>query len=135
LVFLNENRIRYYIRIRNNFKIYSYQKQAKNKGYWLFNDLKKAELYHYPKIVELHGQRCYLSGCKTFDRDGKMEFLIIVSFNTLEQAMQYYKQRWQNETLFRGLKTCSFSIEDSHVTDLKRLEKLFLSAMIAFVWC
>lgn len=135
LAFLNENRIRYYIRIRNNFKIYSYQKHAEIKAYWLFNNLKKGELYHYPKIVELHGQRCYLSGCKTFDRDGKMEFLIIVSFNKPEQAMLYYKQRWQIETLFRGLKSSGFNIEDTHVTDLKRLEKLFLLTMIAFVWC
>jgi hypothetical protein len=81
---LNENRIRYYIRIRNNFKIYSYQKRAKNKTYLLFNDLKKGELYHYPKIVKLHRQRCYLSGCKTFDRDGKIEFLNIVFFNKPE---------------------------------------------------
>lgn len=135
LAFLNENKIRYYIRIRNNFKIYSYQKHAEIKAYWLFNNLKKGELYHYPKIVELHGQRCYLSGCKTFDRDGKMEFLIIVSFNKPEQAMLYYKQRWQIETLFRGLKSSGFNIEDTHVTDLKRLEKLFLLTMIAFVWC
>jgi hypothetical protein len=61
----------------------------------LFNNLKVSEFYHYPKIVELHGQRCYLFGTKTIDRKGKMEFLIIVSFNKPEQAMEYYKQRWQ----------------------------------------
>ena len=132
--FLNQNRIRYYIRIRNNFKIYSYQKQAEIKAFWLFNNLKIGEFYHHPKIVELHGQRCYLSGSKTIDRAGKMEFLIIVSFNKPEQAMVYYKQRWQIETLFRGLKSSGFNIEDTHVTDLERLEKLFSLTMIAFVW-
>ncbi len=135
LEFLNQNNIRYYIRIRNNFKIYSYQKNEKIKVFWLFNNLKIGEFYHYPKIVELHGQRCYLSGSKTIDRNGKMEFLIIVSFNKPEQAMTYYKQRWQIETLFRGLKSSGFNIEDTHVTDLERLEKLFSLTMIAFVWC
>lgn len=133
--FLNENRIRYYIRIRNNFKIYSYQKQAEIKAFWLFNNLKIGEFYHYPKIVELHGQKCYLSGSKTINRTGKMELLIIVSFNKPEQAMTYYKQRWQIETLFRGLKSSGFNIEDTHVTDLERLEKLFSLTMIAFLWC
>jgi hypothetical protein len=133
--FLNENNIRYYIRIRNNFKIYSYQKQTEIKAFWLFENLKVGEFYHYPKIVELHGQKCYLSGSKTIDRTGKMEFLIIVSFNKPEQAMAYYKQRWQIETLFRGLKSSGFNIEDTHVTDLERLEKLFSLTMIAFVWC
>ena len=135
LEFLNDNKIRYYIRIRNNFKIYSYQKQREIKAFWLFNNLKVNEFYHYPKIIELHGQRCYLSGSKTIDREGKMEFLILVSFNKPEQAMVFYKQRWQIETLFRGLKSSGFNIEDTHVTDLERLEKLFSLTMIAFVWC
>jgi len=86
-------------------------------------------------MVKLHGEECYLSGCKTIDRDGRMEFLIIVSFNKPEQAMLYYKQRWQIETLFRGLKSSGFNIEDTHVTDLERLEKLFSLTIIAFVWC
>lgn len=135
LEFLNKKDIRYYIRIRNNFKIYSYKKQGEIKAFWLFNNLKVGEFYHYPKILELHGQRCYLSCSKTFDRDENMEFLNIVSFNKPEQAMAYYKQRWQIETLFRGLKTSGFNIEDTHVTDLERLEKLFALTMIAFVWC
>jgi len=135
LEFLNSENIRYYIRVRNNFKIFSYQRQEVIKAFWLFNHLKVGEFYHYPKIVELHGQRCYLSGIKTIDRKGKMEFLIIVSFNKPEKAMEYYKQRWQIETLFRGLKSSGFNIEDTHVTDLERLEKLFSLTMIAFVWC
>ncbi|OYU82767.1 MAG: IS4 family transposase, partial [Flavobacterium sp. BFFFF2] len=78
---------------------------------------------------------CYLSGSKTIDRERKVDFLIIVSFNKPEQAMAYYKQRWQIETLFKGLKSSGFNIEDTHVTDLDRLEKLFSLIMIAFVWC
>lgn len=62
-----------------------------------------------------------------------MEFLIIVSVNKPEQAMVYYKQRLQIESLFRGLKSTGFNIEDTHVTDLKRLKKLFSLTMIAFV--
>jgi len=135
LEFLNENRIRYYIRIRNNFKFFSYQKQKEMPAFWLFNNLKMNEFYHHPKIVRLHGQDCYLSGSKTINRDGKPEFLIIVSFNKPEQAQDSYKKRWQIETLFRALKSSGFNIEDTHVTDLQRLERLFLLTMVAFVWC
>jgi hypothetical protein len=49
--------------------------------------------------------------------------------------MVRYKQRWQGRALFGGLKSSGFNIEDTHVTDLKRLEKLFSLTMIAFVWC
>jgi IS4 transposase len=73
---------------------------------------------------------CYLSGSKTIYREEKQEFLIIVSFNKSEQANGYYKQRWQIELLFRALKSSGFNIEDTHVTDLKRLKNLFLLTMI-----
>ena len=135
LEFLNDYRIGYHIRIRNNFMVYSHQKQKEIPAFWLFNNLKTNEFYHYPKIVRLHGQDCYLSGSKTINREGKMEFLIIVSFNKPEQAMVSYKKRWQVETLFRALKSSGFNIEDTHVTDLERLGKLFSLTMIAFVWC
>jgi len=135
LGFLNDNQISYHIRIRNNFKVYLYQKQKEILAFWLFNTLKLNELYHYPKIVKLHGQDCYLSGCKTINREGKMEFLIIVSFNKPESGVVSYKKRWQIETLFKALKSSGFNIEATHVTDLERLERLFLLAMIAFTWC
>ena len=135
LGFLNDNQIRYFIRIRNNFKVYSYQKNKEIPAFWLFNNLKVGQFYSYPKIVRMHGEMCYLSGKKSIDRNGKMEFLIIVSFNKPEQSLEYYKQRWQIESLFRALKSSGFNIEDTHVSDLKRLEKLFSLTMIAFVWC
>lgn len=72
---------------------------------------------------------------KTINRTVEMEFLIIVSFNKPEQSLEYYIQRWRIETLFRGLKSSEFNIEDTHVSDLKRVEKLFSLIMIAFVWC
>lgn len=135
LEYLNNNQIRYYIRIRNNFKFYSYQKQKDVPAFWLFNRLKLNEFYDHKNIVRLNGQDCYLSGSKIIDRDGKPEFLIIVSFNKAEMALTEYRKRWQIESLFRGLKSSGFNIEATHVTELDRLEKLFLLTMIAFVWC
>lgn len=135
LGFLTEHGIPYHIRIRNNFKVYSYQRQAEINAFWLFNHLKLNELHHHPKIIKMHGQDCYLSGCKIKDREGKQEFLLVVSFNKPERALATYRKRWHVETLFRGLKSSGFNIEDTHVTGLERLEKLFLLTMIAFVWC
>lgn len=39
------------------------------------------------------------------------------------------------DTLFRGLKSSGFNLEDTHVTHLDRFERLILLVMIAFVWC
>lgn len=134
LNFLNRHKIRYYIRIRNNFKIYCPRKQLKITAWHLFNNTKIGELRHYHKIVQLHGQYCYLSGIRTI-KDGKGDFCIIVSFNNPSESLAYYKERWLIETLFRGLKTSGFNLEDTHVTHLDRIEKLLLLVMVAFVWC
>lgn len=134
LGFLNQNNIRYHIRIRNNFKIYCPKKQKEVTAFHLFYGLKVGQLHHYEKIMKIHGEYCYLSGMKTI-KDGKLDFCIIVSFNKPEQALNNYQQRWQIETLFKGLKSSGFNLEETHLTDLERLEKLILLVMIAFVWC
>lgn len=133
--YLNLNNIRYYIRIRNNFKVFIPHKNKEVKASWLFNSLGINEFIHYRKIIKIGTQYCYLSGCKLKSKKGKPEFLIIVSFNEPDQAQVYYKQRWQIETCFRAMKSSGFDIEKTHLKDIERIEKLILLVMIAFVWC
>lgn len=135
LEFLNRNSIRYYIRIRNNFKVFIPHKNKEIKASHLFNRFKPNEFIHYNKIVRVNGQLCYLSGCKLNSSNGKQDFLIIVSFNKPEKAQQDYKQRWQIEMCFKAMKSSGFDIEKTHLQDIDRIEKLILLVMIAFVWC
>ncbi|MBJ7883023.1 IS4 family transposase [Gelidibacter salicanalis] len=135
LGFLNQNKIRYYIRIRNNFKVFLPHKNKEIKASHLFNRFKTNEFVHYTKIVRVNGQLCYLSGCKLANRQAGQDFLIIVSFNKPEKAQQDYKQRWQIEMCFKAMKSSGFDIERTHLQDVQRIEKLILLVMIAFVWC
>lgn len=134
LGFLNANHIRYHIRIRNNFRVFLPRKQKEVAAWHLFGDVGIGRARHYEHILRMHGELCYLSATKTVV-DGKVEFLILVSFNRPAEALAYYRQRWQVETLFRALKSSGFNIEDTHVTALDRLEKLIMLTMVAFVWC
>ena len=131
IAFLNENNLRYYIRIRNNFKVFLPHKNKEVKAFWLFNSYKINQFVYYPKIVRINGQLCYLSGNKLSGG----EFLILVSFNKPERADEYYKQRWQIEITFKAMKSSGFDIENTHLPDIERIEKLVLLVMIAFVWC
>jgi hypothetical protein len=36
--------------------------------------------------------------------------------------------------LFKGLKSSGFNIEDTHLTDIERIEKLFALVTVAFTW-
>ena len=130
IAFLNSKHIRYHLRIRNNFKVYIPHKNQEIKAWWLFSSLKINEFVHYPKIVRINGELCYLSGCRTKD-----DFLIIISFNKPENARQAYKERWQIEMCFKSMKSSGFDIENTHLRDIERIEKLVLLLMIAFVWC
>lgn len=135
LKFLNNSGIKYYIRIRNNFKVELPHKGKTIKVWHLFNAYKINEFVYYPKIVRINGQLCYLSGCKLNNKNGKQDFLIIVSFNKPDKALEQYKQRWQIEMCFKAMKSSGFDIENTHLQDIKRIEKLVLLVMIAFVWC
>jgi len=130
LKYLNDNKLRYYIRIRNNFKVFIPKKNKTVKAFWLFNSFNINEFVYYPNIVKINGQLCYLSGGKL----NKGEYLILVSFTKPEKADYYYKQRWQIEMTFRAMKSSGFDIEKTHLSDTKRIEKLVLLILVAFVW-
>ena len=82
----------------------------------------------------MNGQLCYISASKVKNNKRVSELQIIISFNKPENALQIYKDRWQIETAFRALKSSGFNIEDTHLTDLERVEKLFSIVMVAFAW-
>jgi len=134
LEFLHMHKIKYHIRIRNNFKVNATNKTKGTEASDLFRNLKLGELRHGSKEMKMHGVSCYLSAMNCLN-DGKPDFLIVMSYSKPEYALEYYKKRWQIETLFKGLKSSGFNIEDTHVTDIERLEKLIRLTMIAFTWC
>jgi transposase len=82
----------------------------------------------------VNGQYCYLSASKIKNKEGMPEFQIIISFNKPDNAQQAYKERWQIEMAFKALKSSGFNIEDTHLRDLARVEKLFSIVMLAFAW-
>jgi hypothetical protein len=86
------------------------------------------------RIYYANGQLCYLYASKVKNRQGKPELQIVISFNRPGNARELYKERWQIETAFRALKSGWFNIEDTHLTDIKRIEKLFSPVTVAFAW-
>jgi len=132
--YLNSNKIRYYIRIRENFYVDDPRTGKRFKAFWVFNELKCGECRFLHRIYRVNGQLCYLSASKVKNKDGIPELQIIIAFDKPENAQQIYKDRWQIETAFRGLKSSGFNIENTHLTDLERIEKLFSIVMVAFAW-
>ena len=48
---------------------------------------------------------------------------------------QLYRKRWVIEVCFQNLKTRGFNLEDTHLQDLKRIQKLIAMVSIAYAFC
>ncbi len=134
LGYLNSKHIRYHIRIRENFWVVIPRNGHRVKASWLFNRLKINQYEFLHGIVHVNGQLCYLSASKIKNKQGIPELQIIVSFNKPDEVQSVYKERWQIETGFRALKSSGFNIEDTHLSDIDRIDKLFSLVLVAFVW-
>lgn len=132
--YLNENNIKYYLRIREKFWVDDPRTGKQIKASHLFNRVNLNECIALRKIYYINHQLCYLSASKIKNKQGRPELQIIVSFNEPQNAQEIYKERWQIETAFRALKSSGFNIEDTHLSDLDRIEKLFSIVIIAFTW-
>lgn len=63
------------------------------------------------------------------------DFLFIASSGAPQTgAIDAYADRWQVETLFGALKSRGFNLEDTHLTDPRRLAKLMGLLALAFAW-
>jgi hypothetical protein len=132
--YLNFNQIEYHIRIRDNFWVMNPKSGRQFKATWLFSDLKLNQTKFLHSIYYVNNQLCYLSASKIKNKEGKPEYQIIISFCKPEIAQKIYKERWQIETAFRAIKTSGFNIEDTHLTEIERIEKLVAIVTIAFTW-
>ena len=72
----------------------------------------------------------YLSALRLEDA----QLLIIASSKLIEQPLEVYAKRWEIETLFSCLKGRGFNLEDTRITQLIRLKRLLVVAVIAFAW-
>ena len=131
---LNINRIRYYIRIRQNFWVINPKSGEKVRAWHLFNRVRLGEELFYHKLYLMKGEYVYLAGARLKNSDGVPELQILICFNRPENAVATYKDRWQIETLFKAMKSSGFNIEDTHMREIERIERLVAVVCIALVW-
>lgn len=130
--FLISNPVRFYIRIKENMLVGC--KGRRLKALWLFNNLAINTVRQIPKPVLIKGHWVYLSGMKVINEQKNIEFVLVAAYQHEPQAMQLYAKRWAIECFFKAVKTAGLHLEDTHLRDIRRIEKLFAIVAIAFVW-
>lgn len=125
--YLRQEKILFRIRIRRNFKVAGKKGQIPVMA--IFQHLAVGESLVLSRKRLVSGHNLYLIGLRLED-----EYLIIVTDQKPDTALEDYAKRWQIETLFGILKSRGFRFEETHLTDGERINKLLALLALATVW-
>jgi hypothetical protein len=129
LTYLIEKKISYRLRIKANYQI-------SNARGELIRASKLCRTLQINERRELKGRRklwnhlVYAAVCKKEDGDN----VLVISSEQSGKILLEYGERWKIETLFGVLKTRGFRLEDTHLTEPKRVSKLLSLLTIAVSW-
>lgn len=126
---LNTYQIPFYIRIKDNAQVLIRKKkycQAKK----LFSDLSPKTTKAFMMTVWLFKEKVYLAG----SRSERGELMVVATNQMPTNAIAIYLRRWEIESLFQSLKTRGFRFEDTHLTQLERIDTLMVLLVFGFVW-
>ncbi|QIC62573.1 IS4 family transposase [Acinetobacter schindleri] len=130
ITWLIENDINFCIRVKKNFIVTNHL--AKNH--------KISDLFHHLQVgqTECRKRRIWVGRVKLYIsalrlEDGELLLVVSPMFNA--SAIRDYALRWEIETLFSCLKGRGFNLENTRLTDPRRVKKLIAVLAIGFCWC
>jgi hypothetical protein len=121
--YLKDNSIGIIIRLKDNQYAKRYDKRSKVSNIIKGNTRKGSQCNG--KQYWIDNIQVYIHGFKYRNTKGNLENLIVASFDRNIKVSEEYSNRWFIESMFKNFKTNGFNMEDTHVTDLNRLETLF----------
>lgn len=128
LSWLSDKGIPYVLRIKSNTHINGVKVGLTLKGKRHF------QKYH---IFNAYEQNVYLSSKwlgKT-NRSAKQRIILISNALAGEEALNIYRMRWGIEIFFSHCKKNGFNLEDTHMTNSKKINKLLAVVAVAFCIC
>lgn len=130
LEFLTREKIPYRLRIKANHELTDKHGKAM-KARKLLRTARVGETVVCRRWRKLWGRyRVCVTGRKRADG----ELLILISNEPSPEMIGEYRRRWQIETLFGCLKSRGFDLEETHLQESERLEKLLGLLALAICW-
>jgi transposase len=127
--FLIEEKIPFVIRVKQNFMA-----ERIRSGYEVPRELLKElgrKKRHINHSIVLWGHALFAS---VEHAKNAKEPMIVVSNKAFPDPLDLYRWRWGIETLFGCLKSRGFRMEDTHMVESFKIEKLIFILTIAFCW-
>lgn len=127
--FLSEQQIPFIIRVKGCYVGEEISDKCKVRLKTFCKGLGRKQILN--RCVILWGMPLYVSAER---KKGAKEPVIVVSNVHFQNALELYRKRWAIETMFGCFKTRGFYIEDTHMTDPEKIERLLFVVGIAFCW-
>ena len=129
LRWLQEQNIKYVIRLRDNGQYISNSRGRMVKAHDLFRPLPiGTQVNLSQRKVGKKGDAFDLVGV----RNKKGELAVLIYSPSIKDPVEIYAQRWHIETMFKAFKSSGFDCESTHITDDLRLDTLMQVMSIAF---
>ena len=126
---LKKRKIPFAIRIKEGHKIKNGKGEISIKE--LFGNLIENTPTFYKTKKRIYGyEKLSLVAIKY-----KGEYIIIATNIKQEKALGYYKRRWEIERLFSAFKKRGFNLEETHLSENKKIDSMIAILSLAFVWC
>jgi len=128
--YLEKKRVPFRLRVKVSMPITNKNGKLMKCGK-LLRTLKVGENYQLKRARKYGGVKVYVEVER--GRDTKESVIVISSENTGRILLEY-KHRWKIETLFQNLKGRGFEMEETHLTEAGKIDKLFGVLALAAAW-
>jgi len=128
--YLQRKGLPFRLRIRENLKVTNARGNKKVSAKNLFRTQRAGVGVLLKGQRKVLGEEVSLMGMRTPDG----EYVIVASSNETGEILRDYALRWKIESLFGCLKSRGFCLEETHLTERERLEKLLALLTLAFCW-
>lgn len=128
--YLLKEQLPFRLRIRENLQVTTARGNRKVSAKNLFRTQRAGVGVLLRGARKVLGEELSLMGLRTTEG----EYVIVASSTKTEEILRDYAQRWKIENLFGCLKSRGFCLEETHVTERQRLEKLLALLTLAFCW-
>jgi hypothetical protein len=127
--YLKDEQIQFLIRIKENTKVSNTRVQGSNVKK-LFSNLGVGMQQRLEGTRKIWGLKVYLTALRL--ETG--ELLAVASAHDFKEAIELYGKRWEIESLFQSFKGRGFNFEDTHITEIERINRIVAVLSLAFVW-
>ena len=127
--FLIDNKIPFYIRIKSNYLI-TFSGVTFKASQFALSTKKRC----FEKI-RIHGLYLSLATKLIGYEHDEEKYLLVLTNANVTKALDIYRQRWSIEVFFQSIKKRGFNLENTHLTELPKLKKLFALVSLAFACC